>query len=49
MVDPRMTKFKSMSLYEQAPTIEKSSQGTLRAREEMIATKTTEIPQAVPV
>jgi hypothetical protein len=49
MVDPRMTKFKAMSLDEQATTLEQSTQGTLRAREEMIATETTKILQAVPI
>jgi hypothetical protein len=44
MVDPRMNRFKSMSLDEQATTLEQSSQGALRAREEMIATETTKIP-----
>jgi hypothetical protein len=44
MVDPRMTKFKSMSLDEQAEIIEKSAQGALRAREEMVVAETTEIP-----
>jgi arginine/lysine/ornithine decarboxylase len=39
MVDPKMTKFRAMSLDEQAMTIEKSSQETLRAREEMLATE----------
>jgi hypothetical protein len=49
MVDPRMTRFKAMSLDEQVETLEQSDQGALRAREEMIATETTEIPQAVLV
>jgi hypothetical protein len=53
MVDPNMTKFRAMSLDEQATTIEKSGQEALRAREEMlaseasilqVATETTKIP-----
>jgi hypothetical protein len=36
MVDPNMTKFRAMSLYEQAMTIEQSGQQALRSREEMI-------------
>jgi hypothetical protein len=47
--DPRMTRFKAMSLDEQVETLEQSAQGALRAREEMIATETTKIPQAVLV
>jgi hypothetical protein len=45
MVDPRMTRFKSMSLDEQVETLEQSAQGALRAREEIIAVETTEAPQ----
>jgi hypothetical protein len=37
MVDPKMTRFKSMSLDEHAMILEQSTQGALRAREEMIA------------
>jgi hypothetical protein len=44
MVDPKMTRFKAMSLDEQATTIEKSTQEALRAREEMIAAEATEVP-----
>jgi hypothetical protein len=58
MVDPKMTRFKSMSLDEQETILEQSAQGALRAREEMIvveaavpqvAAETTEIPQVTPV
>jgi hypothetical protein len=45
MVDPRMNKFKSMSLDEQDTTLEKSVQGALEAREEIIVAETTEAPQ----
>ena len=37
MVDPRMTKFKSMSLDEHKTIIEQSAQGSLRFREERMA------------
>jgi hypothetical protein len=37
MVDPKMTRFKSMSLDEHETTIEQSNQKALRAREEIIA------------
>jgi hypothetical protein len=37
MVDPKMTKFKAMSLVEKETTIEQSGQEALRAKEEMIA------------
>jgi hypothetical protein len=33
IVDPRMTRFKSMSLDEHATILEKSAQGALRAKE----------------
>jgi hypothetical protein len=49
MDDPRMTKFKAMSLHEQMTTLKKSAQGALKSREEMIVTETTEISQAVLV
>jgi hypothetical protein len=49
MVDPKMTRFRAMSLDEHAMTIEKSSQEALRAREEMIATKATKVPLIDPV
>jgi hypothetical protein len=35
MVDPKMTRFRAMSLDEQVTTIEKSAQEALRAREEI--------------
>jgi hypothetical protein len=44
MVDPRMTRFKAMSLDEQVETLEQSTKESLRAREEMVAAETTEIP-----
>jgi hypothetical protein len=44
MVDPKMTKFRAMSLDEQAKTIEQSAQEALRAREEIIATESTKVP-----
>jgi hypothetical protein len=40
MVDPRMTRFKSMSLDEQDETLEQLAQGALWAREEIIAAET---------
>jgi hypothetical protein len=59
MVDPKMTRFKAMSLDEQKTILEQSGQGGLRAREEMIAVEvakspqvaaeTAEIPQVTPV
>jgi hypothetical protein len=45
MVDPKMTRFKAMSLYEQEKILEKSTQGVLRAREEMIVIEAVENPQ----
>jgi hypothetical protein len=45
MADPRMTKFRAMSLDEQATIIEQSAQGALRAREEMIVVEVAEAPQ----
>jgi hypothetical protein len=36
-----MTNFKAMSMDEKVETIDKSTRGALRVREEMIATKTT--------
>jgi hypothetical protein len=45
MADPKMTRFKSMSLDEQETILEQSAQGALRAREEMIAAKVVEAPQ----
>jgi hypothetical protein len=44
MVDPKMTKFKAMSLYEQVMTIEKFSLEALRDREEMIVAEVAEAP-----
>jgi hypothetical protein len=41
MVDPKMTRFKAMSLDEQETTLEQSAQGALRAREERIASEAT--------
>jgi hypothetical protein len=58
MADPKMIRFKSMSLDEQETILEKLAQGTLSAREEMIAAKETvpqtttekaEMPQVSPV
>jgi hypothetical protein len=46
MVNPKMIKFKAMSLGEQVMTIEKSSQEALRAREEMIVAEAAEVPLA---
>jgi hypothetical protein len=46
MVDPKMTKFRSMSLDEPKTTIEKSYQEALRSREEMIAAEAA-VPQVV--
>jgi hypothetical protein len=41
MVNPRMTRFKAMSLDEQEPTLEKLARGALWAREEIIVVETT--------
>jgi hypothetical protein len=49
MTDPKMTRFRAMSLDEQEMTIEKSTQGALRAREEMIATEATKFPLVASV
>jgi hypothetical protein len=49
MADPKMTRFKSMSLDEEMTTIEKSTQEVLRAREEMIATEAVEAPLIAPM
>jgi hypothetical protein len=44
MTDPKMTRFRAMSLDEQTTTIEKSSQEALRGREEMIVVESTKVP-----
>jgi hypothetical protein len=44
MVDPKMTRFKAMSLDEQATTLEQLAQGALRAREERIASEAAKKP-----
>jgi hypothetical protein len=49
MDDPKMTRFRAMILDEQMMTIEKLTQEALRAREEMIAAKATEVPLAAPM
>jgi hypothetical protein len=49
MEDPKMTRFKSMSLDEQTVILEQTGQEALRAREEMIATKIAEIPLVAPI
>jgi hypothetical protein len=46
MADPKVTRFKAMSLDEQVTTLEQSAQGILRAREERIASETTEAAEA---
>jgi hypothetical protein len=43
MADPKMTRFKAMSMDEQVETIEKLAQEALRAREEIRAEKATEV------
>jgi hypothetical protein len=43
--DPKMTRFKSMSLDEKMVILEQSGQETLGAREEMIAAEVAESPQ----
>jgi hypothetical protein len=43
IADPKMTRFKSMSMDEQEAKIEKSTQEALRAREEIRATEATEV------
>jgi hypothetical protein len=40
----KITRFKAMSLDEQATTIEKSAQEALRSRGEIIAAEATEVP-----
>jgi hypothetical protein len=45
MANPKMTRFKSMSLDEKVTAMEKSAQGALRSREEIIAAETAEAPQ----
>jgi hypothetical protein len=59
MVDPRMNRFRAMSLDEQVETLEQLSQESLRAREEMRSVEvveaphefieTVEVPQALSV
>jgi hypothetical protein len=59
MVDPKATRFKAMSWYEQATVVEQTFQETIRTREEMIsleavgspqeAIETTDISQEAPV
>jgi hypothetical protein len=49
MADPKMTRFKAMSLDEHAKTIEQLAQEALRAREEMIAVKVAEVHLIAPV
>jgi hypothetical protein len=44
MVDPKITRFRSMSLDEHATTIEKSAQESLKAIEEIRAEDTTKAP-----
>jgi len=44
MANPKMTKFRAMSLDEQMTAIEKSAQEALRAREEMIVIEVAEAP-----
>jgi hypothetical protein len=39
MVDPKMTRFKAMSLDEQVTTMEHLAQGALRAKEERITSE----------
>jgi hypothetical protein len=43
MVDPKMNKFKAMSMDEQATKIEQPDQEALRAREEIRATEATKV------
>jgi len=44
MDDPKMTRFRAMSLDEKAMTIDQSIQEALRAREEIRAAKATKVP-----
>jgi hypothetical protein len=44
MVDPKMTRFRAMSLDEQGNKIEHSTQEALGAREEIRATEATKVP-----
>jgi hypothetical protein len=48
MVDPKMTRFKAMSLDEQTMILEQIGQEALRAREEMLAAEAAETPQVTP-
>jgi hypothetical protein len=43
MVDPKMTRFKAMSIDEHVETIEKLAQEALRSREEITEAKATEV------
>ena len=49
MINPKMTRFRAMSLDEQTTTIEKSAEEALRAREEIKATEATKVPLVAPV
>jgi hypothetical protein len=49
MVDPKMTRFKAMSLDEHTTILEQSAQVYLRAREEMIVIEVVEIPRVTSV
>jgi hypothetical protein len=49
MVDPNITKFKSMILDEKMTILEQTVQGALRSREETIMAETTKIPLVAPI
>jgi len=49
MVDPKMNRFRAMSLDEHMKILEQLAQGALRAREEMITTEATKAPLVVPI
>jgi hypothetical protein len=44
MVNPKMARFRAMSLDEQTTILEQSSQEALKAREEMIVDEVVEVP-----
>jgi hypothetical protein len=44
MANPKMTRFRAMSLDEHVTTIEQSAQEALRSREEISATEATNVP-----
>jgi hypothetical protein len=49
MDDPKMTRFRAMSLDEQMKKIEQPTQEALRAKEEIKVTEATKLPLLAPV